>query len=105
MLAIPATVAALLWAGMRAKEIAVQHARLACQRESVQFLDQTVALNSMRPARDNQGRFCWRRQYQFEFNSHDAYRDKAQLELLGIQAKHVKFPYQRDSEGNRVYQH
>jgi len=105
MFAIPATLVALWWAGMRAKENAVAHARLACQRESVQLLDQTVALKSMRPARDNLGRFCWRRVYQFEFNSHDAYRDKAQIELLGIKAKQIKFPYQRDSEGNRVYQH
>ena len=102
--AIPATAVALWWAGMRAKEAAVALARLACQRESVQLLDQTVALKSMRPARDDQGRFCWRREYQFEFASHEAHRDRAQLEMLGLRAKQLRFPYQRDADGNRVYQ-
>ncbi|MEE9333603.1 MAG: DUF3301 domain-containing protein [Granulosicoccaceae bacterium] len=105
MVAIPATAVTLWWSGMRAKEAAVAIARLACQREAVQLLDQTVVLKQMRPARDSQGRFCWRREYQFEFTSHDAHRDRAQLELLGLKAKQLRFPYQRDADGNRIYQH
>ena len=105
MIAIPATAVGLWWSGMRAKEAAVAIARLACQREGVQLLDQTVVLKRMRPSRDTQGRFCWHRDYQFEFTSHDAHRDRATLELLGSQAKQLRFPYQRDAEGNRIYQH
>ncbi len=105
LIAIPAAVVGLWWAGMRAKETAVNIARQACTRESVQFLDQTVVLKRMRPARATNGSFCWARDYQFEFTSHDAHRDRAQLSLLGLQARKLTFPYQRDEFGNRVYQH
>ncbi len=105
MVAIPVVAVGMWWSGMRAKETAVAIARLACQREGVQLLDQTVALKRMRPSRDTQGRFCWQRDYQFEFTSHDAHRDRAQLVLLGSRAKQLRFPYQRDAEGNRIYQH
>ena len=105
IIAVPAAAVALWWSGMRAKEAAVGLARLACQRESVQLLDQTVVLKSMRPARDDKARFCWHRHYQFEFASHDAHRDRAQLEMLGLRATLLRFPYQRDADGNRVYEH
>ncbi len=80
-------------------------ARQACKRESVQLLDQTVALKTQRPVRDSNGHFCWRREYQFEFTSHDEYRDRAKLEMLGLRAKTITFPFQRDTQGNRIYQH
>lgn len=105
LLSIPVAGIGLWWSGMRAKETAVKLARQACKRESVQLLDQTVALKTQHPARDANGQFCWRREYQFEFTSHDAYRDRAKLEMLGLRAKNIVFPFQRDSEGNRIYQH
>jgi hypothetical protein len=105
LLSIPVTCIGFWWAGMRAKEAAVKLARQACKRESVQLLDQTVALKTQRPARDSKGQFCWRREYQFEFASHDEFRDRAQLEMLGLRARRIVFPFQRDTEGNRIYQH
>ena len=58
-----------LWLdGVKAREIGVQAARAACRREGVQLLDDTVASRSLRLARDDGGRMCLQRVYDFEFS-------------------------------------
>ena len=53
---------------MRARERAHEAGRNACQRNNLQFLDDTVELVSLRPARDEEGRLRLRRVYAFEFS-------------------------------------
>jgi hypothetical protein len=53
---------------MRARERAHAAGRNACQRNNLQFLDDTVELVSLRPARDEDGRLRLRRVYAFEFS-------------------------------------
>lgn len=53
---------------MRARERAHAAGRNACQRNNLQFLDDTVELVSLRPARDDDGRLRLRRVYAFEFS-------------------------------------
>ncbi len=53
---------------MNAKEKAVEAAIRACKQINVQFLDQTVALESLKPARNNQGHLVARRIYAFEYS-------------------------------------
>jgi len=63
--------AALVWFAidsMRARERAHAAGRNACQRNNLQFLDDTVELVSLRPARDEDGRLRLRRVYVFEFS-------------------------------------
>jgi hypothetical protein len=58
-----------LWLdGIRTREIGVQAARAACAREGVQFLDDTVSLRSLRLARNDEGRMCPQRVYEFEYS-------------------------------------
>ena len=63
--------AALTWFvvdSMRARERAHAAGRRACDRNHLQFLDDTVELVSLRPARDEEGRLRLRRVYAFEFS-------------------------------------
>jgi hypothetical protein len=63
-------VAALAWLwrdSLRARELAARVSRRACDAEQVQFLDDTVALVSLRPVLER-GRLALRRIYQFEFS-------------------------------------
>lgn len=70
---------------IRSKEVATSHARAACDKASVEFLDDTVSIKKIRLRRNNRGQLTWWRQYQFEFTSTGEYRYKGQVTLLGKQ--------------------
>jgi hypothetical protein len=105
LFAIPAALLALWWNGARARELAIEHARNACRKQSVQFLDQTVALASMRPGRSATGSTCLTRVFGFEFTDQGEHRDSGSVTMNGQQLLRVHFPYTRDEDGNRVYEH
>ncbi len=96
-------VLAYWWNAMRAKEIAVSSAKALCKRESVQFLDQTVALKRMGLGRDKKGSACLRRDYRFEFTVAGEHRDQGHIVLMGHSLKHASLPFTRDEDGNRVF--
>lgn len=68
---------------IRAREAGVKAARSACQRAGVQLLDDTVALRTMRPARDEAGHLTLRRVYEFEFSGSGFDRQPGAVVLLG----------------------
>lgn len=68
---------------MRARERAVALGRAACEREGLQFLDETVLCTRTRPARDADGRVRLRRVYRFEFSDDGRNRRGGSLVLLG----------------------
>ena len=105
ILAVPAAGLSLWWTGARARELATEHARVACRRHNVQFLDQTVALERIAPARSSTGSACLRRTFTFEFTDHVAFRDRAHVTMRGPILVRVNFPWRRDEEGNRVLEH
>ena len=105
LIALPAAAGLFWWDGARAREFAIEHARRACARRNVQFLDQTVALTRIRPARTVGGSMVLQRHFGFEFTSHGAHRDRASVIMQGRRLVDVNFPYTRDADGNRVYQH
>ncbi|HTP99821.1 MAG TPA: DUF3301 domain-containing protein, partial [Casimicrobiaceae bacterium] len=60
-LAAVAAVAAagwFLWSSLRAREAANAAIRPACRAEGLLFLDDTVALDRLRPRRDGEGRIA-----------------------------------------------
>jgi len=103
LLALPIAACWLWWNGIRAKELAVSHARQACKRENLQFLDQTVSLKRLRPTRSTTGSSCLSRLYGFEFTLAGEHRDHGEVELKGFTLVRVYLPYTHDSDGNRVY--
>ncbi len=105
LLCIAAAVLSLWWTGSRAKELAVNHARNLCNREGVQLLDYTVALQKMSLGQSATGSKCVRREYRFEFTAEGNYRDQGTVTLNGHALANVYLPYTRDEEGNRVFVH
>ncbi len=62
------------WQSRHVKTLAFQAARRHCREHGVQLLDQSVALERIRPHRNEFGQLCWRRRYGFEFSSTGAER-------------------------------
>ncbi len=78
--------AALAWFwydSARAKEAAVVAAKAACSAENLLFLDDTVAIGRLWPARDGNGRLGLRRVYRFEYSDTGNNRRSGSLVLLG----------------------
>ena len=73
---------ALLWTSLRAREAANAAMRSACRAEGFLFLDDTVALASMRPARDREGRMALRRVYGFEYSDTGDNRRRGSVTML-----------------------
>lgn len=78
-----AAAAGLLWTSLQAREAANAAMRAACRAEGLLFLDDTVALQSMRPARDGDGRVALRRVYGFEYSDTGDNRRRGSVTLLG----------------------
>jgi hypothetical protein len=84
LLVAGATGAGWFWYdSMRSRERAIALGREACEREGLQFLDETVLCTRTRPARDADGRVRLRRVYRFEFSDDGVNRRAGQLVLLG----------------------
>lgn len=88
----------LVWDSLRAREAAVAASRSACEAEGYQFLDDTVAIESVWPARDDQGRLRLRRVYGFEYSDTGLTRHKGSVVMLGAEVlalrigRHGPFP-------------
>ena len=73
----------LWWDSMRAREAAVTAARTACEAEGLLFLDDTVGIASLKPARNANGRLLLQRAYDFEFSDTGDNRVKGSVVMLG----------------------
>lgn len=73
----------LIWDSLRSREAAVTASRSACEAEGFQFLDDTVAIESVWPARDDERRLRLRRVYTFEYTDTGLARHKGSVVMLG----------------------
>lgn len=81
---------AWLWfESTRVHEIATEHARATCHAEGVQFLDDTVAIVGLRPARDENGRLALKRIYGFEYSETGINRRPGSIVMLGKEVMFV----------------
>jgi hypothetical protein len=75
---------AWLWHdSLKAREAGVREARSACADEDLQLLDDTVAIRSLRFARDHIGRLRLQRTYGFEYSDTGDNRRQGSVTLLG----------------------
>lgn len=74
---------------MRARERAVSMGKQACERDGLQFLDETVALRSLRLRRDDLGRVTFRRVYEFEFSDNGNNRRGGAVTLVGREMESI----------------
>ena len=77
-----AVAAWLVWDTMRARETANEAMRAACERSGYLFLDDTVSLTSVRPARDRDGRVRLARVYTFQYIATGPHRRDGSITLL-----------------------
>jgi len=63
----------------------VRASRAACDAEGLQFLDDTVAIEAVRLARDDNGRVMLRRVYGFEYSDTGNSRHKAGIVMDGAE--------------------
>jgi uncharacterized protein DUF3301 len=68
---------------LKARETALAAARRACEADGLQLLDETVAVERLRPSRDDSGRLTVRRDYVFEYSQDGVDRHRGALTLLG----------------------
>jgi len=91
-LAAVAAVAAagwFLWSSLRAREAANAAIRPACRAEGLLFLDDTVALDRLRPRRDGEGRIAIERVYRFDYSDNGDNRRRGSVTVLGARVLHV----------------
>jgi len=70
---------------MKVNETARYHGARLCQKNNVQFLDETVHLSSMRPGKNSYGQLKLIRTYHFEFTNSEYHRYGGRLILAGRQ--------------------
>jgi hypothetical protein len=75
---------------MRARERAVRAGRGACEREGLQFLDDTVLCTRTRPTRDTEGRVTLRRVYTFEFSDDGRRRRAGSIVVVGARLESLE---------------
>jgi hypothetical protein len=73
----------LVWDTLKAREAANRAMRAACERRGYFFLDDTVSLQSTRPARDADGRVQLMRVYTFQYSDTGHNRRDGSITLLG----------------------
>ncbi len=91
LLLVGAAAAGWFWYdSMRARERALRAGRSACERDGLQFLDETVLCTRTRPARDSDGRVRLRRCYRFEFSDDGVRRRSGSMVLLGVRLESLE---------------
>ena len=72
-----------VWDSLKAREAANAAMRAACKAEGMLFLDDTVALDSVRPVRNDDGQLRLRRVFRFEYSDTGHNRRKGSVEMVG----------------------
>jgi hypothetical protein len=78
-----AAIAWFMWDSLKAREAAVKASRAACTAENFMFLDETVAIQSLRLARNDEGQLRLRRVYGFEYSESGDSRRRGNIVLVG----------------------
>ncbi len=79
-------IAAVAWLwldSLKAREVAVRAAKEVCAAEGLQFLDDTVSISGLMPARDGEGWITLHRAYQFEYSNTGDNRLKGSVVMHG----------------------
>ena len=77
---------------LRARDVALDGARRACEAEGVQLLDWTVAMKKIRLGRDDEGRRGLQRTYEFEFSDTGNNRIGGSVTVIGRELLALHLP-------------
>ena len=103
LLAVVAALAWLWWDSMQAREAAVAAARAACVAEGLLFLDDTVSIASLKPARNAHGRLQLQRVYDFEFSDTGDNRVDGSVVTLGRRIIRINLGLRLDNPATRLH--
>jgi hypothetical protein len=101
------TLAGLVWFwfdSLKTREAGVRAVRSACEAEGLQLLDETIAIVSLRPARNEFGRAALRRIYAFEYSDCGSNRRRGSVHLLGSQVELLNLGLRLVPSADRVLQ-
>lgn len=73
----------LFWDSLKTREVAIKASRSLCRAEGLLFLDDTVAIRSVWPVRDDKGQVRLRRVYGFEYSDTGNNRRNGAITLIG----------------------
>lgn len=73
----------VFWRQLAIRELALRHAKLACEKNDLQLLDQSIGLNTFKIAKLAGGGFGVLREYGFEFTSTGERRYKGKILMIG----------------------
>ncbi|MCG8394392.1 MAG: DUF3301 domain-containing protein [Pseudomonadales bacterium] len=88
-------VAALFWRSHGIRERALVYTRRYCEREEVEFLDETVGMEKLTLRRDDNGKLRVTRIYRFEFTVTGGERYPGHTYVQGGQVQRVELPPHR----------
>ncbi|MCG8379284.1 MAG: DUF3301 domain-containing protein [Proteobacteria bacterium] len=78
---------------LRAREVAVSRSRNYCKEMHLQFLDESVALMSLKPGRGLSGNFAFHRYYHFEFSLDGHNRFSGTTYLIGHYVQSIQLDH------------
>ncbi len=78
---------------LRARELAVNQSRQYCNNYNYQFLDESVALLSLRPVRNSHGTMAFYRKYHFEFSLDGYNRYNGTANIIGHQLHSIQLDH------------
>ncbi|MCC7038982.1 MAG: DUF3301 domain-containing protein [Burkholderiales bacterium] len=88
-IALVSAITWFIWDSLKAREAANAAIRPACRAVGLLFLDDTVALERIRPARDEDGRMRVERVYRFDYSDTGDNRRRGHVALLGARVLNV----------------
>jgi hypothetical protein len=86
-----------------ARDAGIKAARFACESESLQLLDDTVAIASLKLRRNDDGQVRLRRIYKFEFSDTGNNRRNGSMVLLGARVVEVNIGLRLVRTGETVH--
>lgn len=78
---------------LRAREMAIKRTRRYCQDINYQFLDESVAMISLKPGRDLSGSFAFHRHYHFEFSLDGQNRFNGTAYVIGHHLQSIRLDH------------
>lgn len=82
-LALLGALAWLWYDSIHVRDICIRAAKAACAADGLQLLDDTVAIASLKLARDDDGRLLLRRAYHFDYSETGDNRRRGSVVMLG----------------------
>tara|TARA_R110000782_G_scaffold147196_5_gene239989 strand:+ start:4983 stop:5321 length:339 start_codon:yes stop_codon:yes gene_type:complete len=78
---------------LHARELAVKCSRRYCRDLSYQFLDESVAMTSIKPGRNFSGNFAFHRYYHFEFSPDGQNRFSGTAYVIGHHLESIQLDH------------